>query len=64
MGRPNDREWLGERVLRKSRTADLRARMADFADEHGDRELKTLRDRGSSGTSLAELVNEGRDERV
>lgn len=64
MSSPDDPKWLGEQVLRKSRTTGLRARMADFVDEHGDGQLKEIRDRGTSGKPLSEIVDEERDERV
>lgn len=65
MSSPDEIKWLGEHVLRKSRTAALRERMQAFVDEHGTRDLKALREgQSTDGAPMSEVVDTGRDERV
>lgn len=55
---------LGREALHASRVKPLRERMLRFVAEHGRGiELKALRRETSGGTSLSDLVDEGRTER-
>jgi hypothetical protein len=62
-----DPSTTGRRLLHKSQTRPLRERLGSHLADHAPpTDLKTLRSELSAegGDSLAELVDEGRDERV
>lgn len=61
----DDVSGLGRHALRTARVEGLRRRMAEFVETHDrDVDLRELRTGVSSGTSLSEIVDDGRDERI
>lgn len=55
---------MGEQLLNKSKTMDLRNSMREFVEEHRtESETEELR-KGIEGKSLSEIVDEGREERL
>jgi hypothetical protein len=60
-----DFEFLGEQLLKKSRTRPLREQMEEFVAEHeAPDDLAELRNRAKSGRDLSEIVKEDREERL
>ena len=60
-----DFEFLGEQLLKKSRTRPLRAQMEEFVAEHETPDdLAELRRRAKSGQKMSEIVKEDREERL
>lgn len=60
-----DFEFLGEQLLKKSRTRPLRKQMKEFVSEHETPDdLAELRRRAKDGRRLSEIVKEDREERL
>lgn len=57
----DDFDFLGEQLLKKSRTRPLREQMEEFVSEHeAPDDLTELRRRAKSGQKLSEVVKEDR----
>jgi ribosomal protein S3AE len=65
MSETTDRtEFLGQQLLNKSRTLQLRTKMKEFIEEHEtETDIKKLREE-TEGKTLSEVVNEEREERL
>ena len=60
-----DFDFLGEQLLKKSRTRPLREKMEEFVAEHETPDdLAELRRRAKSGQKLSDIVTEDREERL
>lgn len=60
-----DFDFLGEQLLKKSRTRPLREQMEKFVADHETPDnLAELRRRASSGQRLSDVVKEDREERI
>lgn len=61
----DDVAFLGEQLLKKSRTRPLRKQMEEFVTEHeSPDDLTALRRRVKGGQPLSEIVKEDREERL
>jgi len=61
----DDVSGLGRRALRTARVDSLRRRMVEFVETHDNGvDLRELRTEVSSGKSMSEIVDDGRDERI
>ena len=61
----DDFDFLGEQLLKKSRTRPLREQMEEFVSEHeAPDDLAELRRRAKGGQRLSEIVKEDREERL
>jgi len=61
----DDLDFWGRQLLKKSETNPLRERMqAVISEAEPVDDLRTIRRQTSGGTTLSELVEEGREERV
>lgn len=61
----DDFAFLGEQLLKKSRTRPLRKKMEEFVAEHeSPDDLAALRRRAKGGRRLSEIVKEDREERL